>query len=205
MDHHPSQSRSSSSAVILPYLPSPAPSAPLRKHKRKSLVPGAAVKLGGLGPDKDSEEYTAKVEKYRKQKEYAENVRKLANSGPSPRTSIVTDRSAPVRNSPSRQNFSHNGPLLGNGGGGTVKSKVDEAAARREKAKLYAAQIKKPSSFIETSSLRQDNSRQNSFVKNMGVAAAAEAAETTSLLRRMEEEHAKETALVESIRKQLKI
>ncbi|KAJ3035023.1 hypothetical protein HK097_004318 [Rhizophlyctis rosea] len=200
-----STSPSTSTQIILPYLPSPAPSAPLRKQQKKGVVPGGVVKLGGLGPDKDNREYQSKMEKYRKQKEYAEKVRSMANNGTAPlRKGTDGDRrpSSRVRMSPDRPNLSTSSLA-------TTKS-VDDAAARREKAKLYAAQIKKPTSFIDSSPTQQGGTttttRQSSFKHAPGLAVAAEAAESeNSALKRMQEEHAKEVALVESIRKELRI
>ena len=82
------------------------------------------------------------------------------------------------------------------------------------KAKLYAAQIKKPTTFINPSTSQGPTSkrgdaattRQSSFTHASGLALAAEAAGSdNSALKRMQEEHAKEVALVESIRKELKL
>ncbi|KAJ3274022.1 hypothetical protein HK104_004194, partial [Borealophlyctis nickersoniae] len=201
----------SAGSLVLPPLPDKK-----SRQRRRPVVVDAAVRLGGLGPDKDNAEYAAKMEKYRKQKEYAERIRSMALTTPRRASSVGGGRPASSvatstgRRNPSVTPHETEKSVRDLAFVGLSVQKVDEAAAKREKMKLYAANIKRPTTFLPDSPLAKNTPSRLPALpsgKTRGstavLGAAAAAAEDGDTLRKLEEEHARGVQVVASIRREL--
>ncbi|KAJ3181876.1 hypothetical protein HDU85_003391 [Gaertneriomyces sp. JEL0708] len=165
-----------------------------------------AIKLGGLGPDTSNEEYIAKLDKYHKQKHYAQQVRMLARSllhkqqnstRPSSRGSMTSQNSFATVSSKPRSHTARaaTNPL-------SVKyapKDVEAAAMKRRKMQSYAASIPKPAQSAPT----RNQLRRQSVTPDSDDDEYFERRKAESELRKLEEEHQKGVVAVESIRREM--
>ncbi|KAI9363893.1 hypothetical protein DFJ73DRAFT_939042 [Zopfochytrium polystomum] len=178
--------------------------------------------LGSLGPDKENAEFLAKLEKHRRQKEYAEAVRQQLAEAMVSNASRAASAAAP----------GGGGGVLGVGGGGAAPrpilprplAVVEEAARRREKMLQYASTIKKPAPPPATPPPASSNNNNNGgggprtrlpplrLATATAAAAAAAAlglpgppphARGTRQLRDLQEEHVRGLQVVERMRREL--